>query len=184
LIIAFGGSTNIEDDAQVNSSSGSFHTWTPQSNLKTSHLALPGILLVVCGYSMSFGPLTWLLTSELFPTDIRGRALGASTIVTYLCASIVTRTFLSAKSKLGPSMVFGFYCVITMMGVVFEYLAIPDTAEKSAEQIEVSLNEMYWWRFDAIALSQNDQDGILPTQEPTQIEMSSNPSHLSFSTLT
>lgn len=182
LIIAFGGSTIIaEDDGQVDSGS---LTWAPISNLKTSSLALPGILLVVCGYSMSFGPLTWLLTSELFPTDIRGRALGASTIITYLCASIVTRTFLSARSKLGPSMVFGIYCVITIMGVVFEYLAVPDTGEKSAEQIEHSLNEMYWWRFDALALSQIDQYSMPPTQEPTQIEMSGNPSHLSFSSLT
>lgn len=38
-------------------------------------LALIGVWLVVLGYSASYGPLTWLLTSELFPTEIRGRAL-------------------------------------------------------------------------------------------------------------
>ena len=103
---------------------------------------------------MSFGPLTWLLTSELFPTEIRGRALGASTIVTYLCASFVTRTFLSAQSVLGPSKVFAIYGMITISGIVFAYLAIPDTGDKTVDQIEVALQNMYWWRYDAIALSQ------------------------------
>jgi hypothetical protein len=107
---------------------------------------------------MSFGPLTWLLTSEIFPTDIRGRALGATTIITYLCASFVTKTFLSAQSALGPSKVFGIYCIVTTAGIVFAYLAIPDTGEKTAEQIEVALHQMWWWRYDAVALSQKEDD--------------------------
>ena len=109
-------------------------------------LALPGVLLVVCGYSMSFGPLTWLLTPEIFPTDIRGRALGASTIVTYLIASAVTYTFLSAQAWLGPSLVFGAYLIVTGLGWCFAFLAIPDTGGKSVSEIEDDLKQMFWWR--------------------------------------
>ncbi|KAG7349412.1 sugar transporter [Nitzschia inconspicua] len=173
LIIAFGGSSNHveQEEAEVSS------FWNPLTQLKTFHLALPGVLLVVTGYSMSFGPLTWLLTSELFPTEIRGRALGASTIVTYCCAALVTRTFLSAQAVIGPSKVFAVYCIITAFGIIFEYLAIPDTGEKSVEQIDESLGIMYWWRFDAIALSQIDQDVTTnQRQERSNIEMSPTPS--------
>ena len=145
LIVAFGGSKS--DDP---------NTWT--TNLQSFHLALPGVLLVVCGYSISFGPLTWLLTSELFPTDIRGRALGASTIITYLSAAFVTRTFLSAQSVLGPAKVFAIYCIITSIGVVFAFLAIPDTGEKSADQVEEAILKMYWWKYGSFALSQNEDD--------------------------
>jgi MFS family permease len=143
LIIAFGGSSNDSD------------SW---NKVKGFELALPGVLLVVCGYSMSFGPLQWLLTSELFPTEIRGRALGASTIVTYLCASIITRTFLSAQSVIGPSKVFAIYCLVNTIGIVFAYLAVPDTGGKTVEQIEVSLHQMWWWRYDAIALFQTEEE--------------------------
>lgn len=45
---------------------------------------------VVVGYAISFGPLTWLVTSEMFETKMRGRALGASTVMTYMFASIVS----------------------------------------------------------------------------------------------
>lgn len=120
-----------------------------------STLALPGVLLVVCGYSMSFGPLTWLLTAELFPTEIRGRALGASTIVTYLCASLVTNTFLSTSAAIGPAKVFAIYCAVTTMGMFFAFLAIPDTGEKSVEQIEDALQSMWWWRYDALSQSEH-----------------------------
>ena len=108
--------------------------------------ALPGVLSIVFGYSASFGPLTWLLTSELFPADIRGRALGASTIVTYLFAAFVTSTFLSMQSAIGASTVFLLYGLVTVVGMVFANLAIPDTGNKSTEEIDEHLKQMWWWR--------------------------------------
>jgi MFS family permease len=55
LIVAFGGSTYFSNNNGVTDEDSA---WSPLTNLKTFHLALPGVLLVVCGYSMSFGPLT------------------------------------------------------------------------------------------------------------------------------
>jgi MFS family permease len=138
LAVAFAGASvvpaNNGDDKAVEETTNGFY------------LALPGVLLVVSGYSMSFGPLTWLLTSELFPTDIRGRALGASTIVTYICASMVTFTFLSAQALVGASIVFLIYFSITGLGFVFALLAIPDTGGKNPEEIEDDLDGMLWWQ--------------------------------------
>lgn len=133
--------------------------------------AMPGVLLVVSGYSMSFGPLTWLVTSELFPADIRGRALGASTIVTYLCASLVTYSFLTAQAIMGTSVVFLIYMVITVFGTIFAFMAIPDTGGKSLDEIDMDLSTMSWWRrFDtgepklrnrqSSSSSPHGQDGI------------------------
>jgi sugar porter (SP) family MFS transporter len=42
--------------------------------------AVFGIVIVVVSYSVSFGPLAWLLISEMFPTTIRGRCLGAGVL--------------------------------------------------------------------------------------------------------
>jgi len=178
LVIAFGGSNttvSLDDDTEDTTTS-----WSPLTNIKTFHLALPGVLLVVCGYSMSFGPLTWLLTSEIFPTEIRGRALGYSTIISYMCGALSTQTFLWSQSILGPSFVFGIYCVVTIAGVLFAYLAIPETGGKTVEQIDESLNQMYWWKYSAIALSQNDENCTedMPVFV-SSTEMVQNPSQLS-----
>lgn len=109
-------------------------------------LAMPGVLCVVCGYSMSFGPLTWLITSELYPPEIRGRALGFSSIVTCLFAILVTSTFLSLQTMVGASTVFGFYLIATVLGVAFATLAISETREKSPHDIDLDLRWMPWWR--------------------------------------
>jgi MFS family permease len=114
-------------------------------SVSTSSLVLPGVLAVVGGYSMSFGPLTWLLTAEFFPSEIRGRALGLSTIVTYTSAAVVTRTFLPMSEWLGYSFVFGGYAVITIVGMIFAYSAIPETGDRSLEQIEATLDDTRFW---------------------------------------
>jgi MFS family permease len=150
LIIAFGGTrveTQQNGEAAVDDEGAGFH------------FALPGVLLVVSGYSMSFGPLTWLLTSELFPAEIRGRALGANTIVTYLCAAVVTYTFLSSQELFGSTFVFGFYLIVTCLGFLFAYTAIPDTGEKTVEEIENDLKGMLWWKAGCEHMSDSGAGG-------------------------
>ena len=39
-------------------------------------LALISLTSVVAFYALGFGPVTWLIVSEMFPDEIRGRAIG------------------------------------------------------------------------------------------------------------
>jgi hypothetical protein len=151
LIIAFG-------DTQVDTQQNDQATAVDDAGAGF-YFALPGVLLVVSGYSMSFGPLTWLLTSELFPAEIRGRALGANTIVTYMCAAVVTYTFLSAEEIFGSTFVFGFYLIVTCLGFLFAYTAIPDTGGKSVEEIENDLKAMLWWKAGRVHLVDSGDGG-------------------------
>lgn len=108
--------------------------------------ALAGAVGVVMGYAGSFGPLTWLLTSEMFPAEIRGRALGLSTVITYICASIVSYTFLSGQNAFGDAVPFAIYSLISIMSLAFAYYSIPDTRGKSPLQIEGDMRAMWMWR--------------------------------------
>ena len=117
-----------------------------ESGMNGFFLALMGVMFVVCGYSMSFGPLTWLLTSELFPTDIRGRALGASTICNFGSAILVTSTFLTMQTAWGSTALFGSYLGISVLGFLFALMAVPETKDKTVEQINADLIGMLWWR--------------------------------------
>eukprot|EP00559_Dactyliosolen_fragilissimus_P002988 CAMPEP_0184864214 /NCGR_PEP_ID=MMETSP0580-20130426/14136_1 /TAXON_ID=1118495 /ORGANISM="Dactyliosolen fragilissimus" /LENGTH=602 /DNA_ID=CAMNT_0027362907 /DNA_START=112 /DNA_END=1920 /DNA_ORIENTATION=+ len=105
-----------------------------------------GVLGVAVGYAMSFGPLNWLIISEMFPTSIRGRALGLSTIITYVSASIVSYTFLSVQSKFGSSIPFSIYFGLTSLSLIYAFVSIPDTGERSPKEIEVEMDTMWWWR--------------------------------------
>jgi len=100
---------------------------------------------VAGGYSVSFGPLVWLIVSEIFPSSIRGRALGVSSICSYAAASLVSYTFLTGQESLGLYIPFAIYCLLTVLSIIFAYVAIPDTAGKTAEDIHLEL-EQTWGR--------------------------------------
>ena len=108
-------------------------------------IGIVGIYGVAMGYAASYGPLTWLITSELFPSSIRGRALGFATIVTYMSAGLVSRTFLSMQQGLGLSSSFALYAVATLVSILLVWTGVPDTGgEKTPEEIEGELNDL--WR--------------------------------------
>jgi MFS family permease len=101
---------------------------------------------VAAGYAASFGPLVWLLVSELFPSIVRGRALAGSTITSYASAALVSYTFLSFQKNFGLAVPFGLYFVLTTLSIAFTILAIPDTANMTSEEIMLHLETMWWWR--------------------------------------
>jgi len=110
------------------------------------YIALAGVFGVAIGYAGSFGPLTWLLVSELFPAVIRGRALGFSTIITYLSASIVSYTFLSGQVMFGSYVPFAVYFTLNTVSIFFVIVAVPDTGGKNPLEIENEMKTMRWWR--------------------------------------
>ena len=110
-------------------------------------IALVGMVGVAAGYAASFAPLTWLLISELFHTKFRGRALGSSTIITYLSAALVSLFFLSVQKQLGPSGPFTIYFAVSLISTIFAAFAVPDTGGKDPDEIEVHMKNMRFWRW-------------------------------------
>jgi SP family arabinose:H+ symporter-like MFS transporter len=109
-------------------------------------LAVTGAIGMATGYAVSFGPLTWLITSEIFPSSLRGRALGASTVLNNICASFVSYTFLSVSAYFGTSAApFVIYSLITLVTLLFAIVAIPDTGFKSPSDIHKDIQHMPFW---------------------------------------
>jgi len=115
-------------------------------SLSVKIVAVIGVCGVATGYACSFGPLTWLLVSELFPSSVRGRALGASTIISYLAGALVSFTFLSGQSMFGEAVPFFIYFVLTFLSIGFVFVAIPDTAGKDPLSIQDEIIQMWFWR--------------------------------------
>ena len=98
------------------------------------------LTLTTCMSNLSISPLGWVILAEIFPTRIRGRAMGVAAFVLYGSAFLTTQTFPMLESffednfhsKSGIFVVFGIICVL---GVIFMYKMVPETKGKTLEQI-------------------------------------------------
>ena len=113
-------------------------------------LAVVGCSGVVAGYALSYAPLTWLITSEIFPSSIRGRALGMTTITTNAAAALISYTFLSGQDIFGAAAPFATYFVFSVGSLVFACIAIPDTGDVVAggdgKDVDDIIDSMPLWK--------------------------------------
>ena len=82
------------------------------------------------------GPGVWVLMSELFPTRIRGRAMAIATVALWLASLLLTITFLSLVTAIGPSGTFWLYAALSAFTFVFIWRVVPETRGRTLEQIE------------------------------------------------
>ncbi|XP_012576642.1 PREDICTED: solute carrier family 2, facilitated glucose transporter member 6 [Condylura cristata] len=104
-----------------------------------SYLTLVPLLatmLFIMGYAMGWGPITWLLMSEILPLRARGMASGLCVLVSWLTAFALTKSFLLVVNAFGLQTPFFFFAVICLVNLVFTSCCVPETRGRSLEQIE------------------------------------------------
>ncbi|HEV2328660.1 MAG TPA: MFS transporter [Verrucomicrobiae bacterium] len=101
------------------------------------------IVLYIACFGLSVGPVTWVILSKIFPTAVRGRALGLATFFLWLADYTVTQTFpmMDAKDsalvkKFHHAFPFYLYAVFCAVLVVAMLALVPETRGKSLEEIE------------------------------------------------
>jgi len=103
---------------------------------------LPMLLLVLAAiacYSMSLAPVTWVVISEIFPNRIRGAAMAIAVAALWAACFLLTYSFPILNAKLGAGGTFALYAAICVAGFVFIWFALPETKNKTLEQIEREL---------------------------------------------
>ncbi|XP_022744011.1 D-xylose-proton symporter-like 2 isoform X3 [Durio zibethinus] len=75
-------------------------------------IAVVALLLYVGCYQLSFGPIGWLMISEVFPLRLRGRGLSIAVLVNFGANALVTFAFSPLKAWLGAGIVFYVFGVI------------------------------------------------------------------------
>jgi len=93
------------------------------------------VVAAIAIYAMTLAPITWVLLSEIFPTDVRGGYMAICTAVLWIACFILTYTFPLLNSVLGPAKTFWMYGVICGSGYVFVARFLPETKERTLEEI-------------------------------------------------
>jgi SP family arabinose:H+ symporter-like MFS transporter len=87
-------------------------------------------------FSLSYGPVCWIIVSEIFPTAIRGRAMSVSIFSLWTGCILVGQTFPLLMKWAGSSWTFWLYAATTPPAFLFVWLLVPETKGKTLEQIE------------------------------------------------
>lgn len=104
--------------------------------------ALIAMLVYVAGFALSWGPITWVLLSEIFPNQIRGKAMAIAVAAQWIANFAVSATFplLLNNRTLIDNFHGGFpYFIYGLMGLLaafFMWKWVPETKGRTLEEME------------------------------------------------
>lgn len=97
------------------------------------------VLLAISIYAMTLAPIVWVILSEIFPNRVRGLAMSISTFALWIASAVLVQTFPFFKNQFGTHGTFWIYGAICILGFFFVWAKLPETKNKSLEQIEEEL---------------------------------------------
>jgi SP family xylose:H+ symportor-like MFS transporter len=105
-------------------------------------VALGFVVVYIVGFAMSWGPVVWVLLSEMFPGAIRGKAMAVAVAAQWIANLAVSWSFkiLDGSTFLNALFNHGFayyvYGLMSVLAGLFVWRFVPETAGRSLEAIQ------------------------------------------------
>lgn len=114
--------------------------------LSVQNAAIPTMILIaiyIFGFSVSWGPICWLMLGEIFPLNVRGVGNSIGSAANWIGNFIVSQFFLVLLSMFhnnvgGPFAVFTFFAILSIFFVIY---MVPETRGKTLENIEMEMRQ-------------------------------------------
>ena len=98
------------------------------------------VLTLILAYLACFcscvGPVFWTLVPEIFPNDVRGRAMAFPVLLQWVANAMVVLLFPYAFHVIGKAVTLGFLALMCLAQAVFTWRFVPETRNKPLEEIE------------------------------------------------
>ena len=105
-------------------------------------VAVISIMVYSASFMFSWGPICWVLISEIFPNTIRGAAVAIAVAFQWIFNFIVSSTFLpmynmslGSMENFGHAFSYSLYGVICVLAAVFVWKLVPETKGKTLEDM-------------------------------------------------
>ncbi|MFT3998342.1 MAG: sugar porter family MFS transporter [Asticcacaulis sp.] len=110
--------------------------------------AKPGMLYLIvaityiAGFSLSWGPIVWVMLAEMFPNSIKGKAMSVAVAAQWIANFIVSQTFpmMDGNPQLIAAFNHGFsfyvYGLCSILSGLFVWKFVPETKGRTLEAIE------------------------------------------------
>ncbi|XP_047238487.1 solute carrier family 2, facilitated glucose transporter member 8 [Girardinichthys multiradiatus] len=106
----------------------------PHSDL--TWLALASMAIFIAGFAIGWGPIPWLIMSEVIPVRVRGFAGAAVVLSNWGMAFVVTKSFQDMMDLLTSAGTFWLFACMCALNIIFTVILVPETKGKTLEQIE------------------------------------------------
>ena len=100
------------------------------------------IMVYSASFMFSWGPICWVLISEIFPNTIRGAAVAIAVAFQWIFNFIVSSTFvpmfnmhLTEGDDFGHWFTYGLYGIICVIAAIFVWRLVPETKGKTLEDM-------------------------------------------------
>ena len=88
---------------------------------------------------MSWGPVVWLVCSEIFPLEGREVGMTITTMVNWTFAGLVMNYALSFMNRFGNASIFYLFAGFCVVAIVFVAAFVPETKGITLEELEFNL---------------------------------------------
>lgn len=110
-----------------------------------AYLVLLFVCIYVAGFAWSWGPLGWLIPSEIFPLEIRSAGQSITVAVNFLFTFGIAQTFLSMLCCFKAG-IFFFFGGWVMVMTAFVYLLLPETTNIPIEKMDEVWRKHWFWK--------------------------------------
>ncbi|WP_242202011.1 sugar porter family MFS transporter [Aestuariivivens insulae] len=107
--------------------------------VNNNYLLMIFILTFLACFSFSFGPVLWVLLSEIYPLKVRGAAMSIATMAVWVGATFVGQMTPWLLENLKPYGTFWLFAAFLVPAIFISAKLLPETKGKTLENIE-----KYW----------------------------------------
>jgi SP family galactose:H+ symporter-like MFS transporter len=104
----------------------------------TGIVTLVALVVFIISFAFSLGPVTWTVINEIYPGEVRGRAVAVATAVNWAAAFLVSEFFLTVVDAIGQAYTFWLFAAFCVLGLIWVYVGVPETRRRSLEEIQAS----------------------------------------------
>ena len=92
------------------------------------------IVIYSASFMMSWGPICWVLISEIFPNTIRGKAIAIAVAAQWISNFVVSSSF-PALQSISMTFTYCLYGVMSILSAIFVWKMVPETKGKTLEDM-------------------------------------------------
>ncbi|WP_314325053.1 sugar porter family MFS transporter [Paenarthrobacter ilicis] len=104
---------------------------------------LVAMSVMFVSYSLTWGPVNWVVLGEIFPLRVRGAAMGMASMVTWFATLGITFGFPLLREALGLAGTMQLFVACNILGFLFCLKFVRETKGRSLEQIEQDLHDRH-----------------------------------------